>query len=141
MVKRQTHNYHSCSVCFSGSTIQLWSHPTRIPKIMITAHLTTLHETSKTCVCTIGKNARGTPVGHQTLPETNVTTNIFFDLPAIWGKITRGIKIFYQNFCYSSLLVPICLSSLCEKVQNLRVCTPTRITIRARQGHRNRLES
>ncbi len=25
------------------------------------------------------------------------------------GKITRGIQIFYQNFCYSSLLVPILL--------------------------------
>ncbi len=51
LAKRQTHNYHSCSVCFSGSTIQLWSHPTRIPKIMITAHLTTLHETSKVARC------------------------------------------------------------------------------------------
>ena len=43
LAKRQTHNYHSCSVCFSGLTIELWSHPIRIPKIMITAHLITLH--------------------------------------------------------------------------------------------------
>ncbi len=57
------------------------------------------------------------------------------------GKITRGIQIFYQNICYSSLLVPILLLVFMRKVQNLRVYTPTRIAIRARQGRRNGLES
>ncbi len=43
-------------------------------------------------------------------------------LPAIWGKITRGIQIFYQNLCYSSLLSLFCCSSLCEKCKTC-VCT------------------
>ncbi len=31
------------------------------------------------------------------------------------GKISRGIQIFYQNFCYSSLLVPILLLVFMQK--------------------------
>ncbi len=47
------------------------------------------------------------------------------------------IRIFASRF-YSSLF---CCSSLCEKVQNLRVYRPTRITTRARQNRCNGLES
>ncbi len=47
--------------------------------------------------------------------------------PRYRGKISRGIQIFIRIFATRLYSSQFCCSSLCEKVQNLRVCTPTRI--------------
>ncbi len=58
-----------------------------------------------------GQKKRSTPKTGSFWRNSSLLHKHEFSLifPLNGGKITRGIQIFYQNFCYSSLLVPILL--------------------------------